>query len=81
VEAEAPSPDPVIATPQPSTVATKLPQSRSWGVGAPLELREALNLLIAKQRIQGQRLTLANLVEEALIDLLLSTASRSRHCR
>jgi hypothetical protein len=39
-------------------------------VGAPIELREALNLLIAKQRLQGQRLTLADLVEEALVDLL-----------
>jgi hypothetical protein len=61
--------DSPVATPQSSNVAT-VQRSRSWGVGAPIVLREALNVLIAKQRLQGQRITLADLVEEALIDLL-----------
>lgn len=66
---DATSLDSSVATPQPSEVATK-PTSRSWGVGAPLVLREALNVLIARQRLQGQKITLADLVEEALIDVL-----------
>jgi hypothetical protein len=74
VEDAAPLPPPAmapeVATPQPSNVAMERPLSRSWGVGAPLELREALNQLIARQRLAGQRLTVADLVEEALVDLL-----------
>ncbi len=66
---DATSLDSPVATPQASNVAT-VQRSRSWGVGAPIALREALNILIAKQRLQGQRITLADLVEEALIDLL-----------